>query len=332
MNLKTVVPLGAAVVLGLVAAIVARQLVSQKQHVVVEGGASSVDLTDIVVASRDIAPGATLTAEDLTIARVETKSAPANVAANPSMLFSRVAKIQIPRGQIVHESLLAEVGVSGGLPGVIKPGYRAMTIEVNEFTGVAGLLQPGNHIDVLARFTDGESGQTTRTVVQNVQIIAVGTELSNKTPTATGEVNNVISGDGQPPQQAKAFARAITVLVTPAEAERLDLAAANNQARLVLRASTDTEKAAVGGATLASLRGDAPTFPDASEKEVRVASKSPGDDVFGPQVKPTFKPRQGTKTITVIRGGVVSETEVEESKTTENETTAGGADVFAPVD
>lgn len=323
MNLKTVVPLGAAVVLGLVAAIVARQLVAQNPTAVVDGEASNLNLKDIVVASRDIAPGDTLDADDLTIARVEAKHAPTNAPSNPSSLFNRVAKIQIPQGQIVHETLLAEAGVSGGLPGVIKPGYRAMTIEVNEFTGVAGLLQPGNHIDVLARFQDGDNGQTTRTVVQNVEIIAVGTELTNKT--SANSEQSAIAPDQQP--QAKQFARAITVLVTPADAERLDLAAAN-QARLALRASLDTDKAAVSGATVASLKGDE---TGTGFGGVRTASHTPGDDVFSSSQTPTFKPRSEGHTITIVRAGSVSEVQVEKATTSPKGPQAGGSDLFAPV-
>ncbi len=322
MNLKTVVPLGAAVVLGLVAAIVARQLVSHGQASVVNGSAGNVELTDIVVASRDIAPGDTLDAEDLTVAKVETKFAPANASTNPSTLFHRVAKIQIPQGQIVHELLLAEAGVSGGLPGVIRPGYRAMTIEVNEFTGVAGLLQPGNHIDVLARFADGDNGQTTRTVVQNVEIIAVGTDLTTKTPSSND--HSVVVPDQAP--QNKQFARAITVLVTPADAEKLDLAAAN-QARLALRASLDQDKAQVQGATLASLRGESDNVP---QSRVRTASHSTGgDEVFTTTQTPTFKPHSDTHTVTIVRGGVVSEMEVEKSAAPRSPQ-AGGGDLFAP--
>lgn len=344
MNVKTVVPLSAAVVLGLVAAIVARQLVGQAPANTVDGQPSNINLTDIVVAARDIAPGSTLEDGDLTIARVETKNAPTNVASTPSALFRRVAKIQIPKGQIVHESLLAEAGVSGGLPGVIRPGYRAMTIEVNEFTGVAGLLQPGNRIDVLARFQDGENGQTTRTVVQNIEIIAVGSDLMNSNQGA--KETSALAPDQ--PQQKKEFAKAITVLVTPAEAEKLDLASAN-QARLALRASLDTEKSSVKGATLASLRGEdeSGTFPiklaarntkpstdDKPETPVdaRTASKTSGDDVFSSTSTPTFQPKSGPlHTITIIRGGVVSEAQVEKSSDETKGPQAGGADMTAPL-
>ena len=71
MNVKTVVPLGAAVVLGLVAAIVARQLIAQGPSPTINGVPSDVSLSDIVVAAHDIAPGATLGEADLTVARVE---------------------------------------------------------------------------------------------------------------------------------------------------------------------------------------------------------------------------------------------------------------------
>jgi pilus assembly protein CpaB len=330
MNVKTVVPLGAAVVLGLVAAIVARQLVGQSPQATIDGLPSNVNLMDIVVAARDIAPGSTLGEGDLTVARVEAKNAPTNVPSAPSALFHRVAKIQIPKGQIVLETLLAEAGVSGGLPGVIKPGFRAMTIDVNEFTGVAGMLQPGNRIDVLARFNDGDNGQTTRTVVQNIEIIAVGTDLTNK---HAGNVETSALAPEAPQDQKKTFPMAITVLVTPSDAEKLDLASAN-QARLSLRASLDNDKATVAGATMASLRGEGPTAPlPFPEERVKTASHTPTDDVFTNSATPTFKPKptSNTRTITIVRGGVVSESEVEKSDTATGPQ-AGGGDLFAPSD
>jgi pilus assembly protein CpaB len=343
MNIKTVVPLSAAVVLGLVAAIVARQLVGQSPATNVHGVPSDIELTDIVVAARDISPGSTLSEGDLAVARVETKNAPTNVASTPSALFRRVAKIQIPKGQIVHEMLLAEAGVTGGLPGVIRPGYRAMTIEVNEFTGVAGLLQPGNRIDVLARFQDGDNGQTTRTVVQNIEIIAVGADLMNTSQGVTEQ--SALAPDQQP--QKKEIAKAITVLVTPADAEKLDLASAN-QARLALRASLDTEKSDVSGATLASLRGDdasgtkptalasrTPAETDTAETpQVRPVNQTGADDIFSSTSTPkapTVQPPSNLHTITIIRGGVVSESQVEKSRSRAGGPQAGGGDMTAPL-
>jgi pilus assembly protein CpaB len=310
MNVKTTIPLAVAVVLGTVAAIVASQIV--KQHPVAlnsDGSAPVMNLSNVVVAAHDIAPGATLASEDLKVLKIETATAPANVASSPAMLFNRVAKVQIPAGQMVHESLLAEKGVAGGLPGVIAPGYRAMTIEVNEFTGVAGLLEPGNRIDIVARVAEVEGGgQMSRTIVQNVPIIAVGPNLTSKSAQASGEPTPVAPVLADAPQQAKPLARSITILVTPEDAEKIDLASASNQARIVLRASTDTETAHVSGATLATLRGN----PSRAARDPALASAKKADSVFGPETSSAFR-RPAYHTVTVIRAGVPSVMDVEEA-------------------
>lgn len=310
MNVKTTVPLAVAVVLGTVAAIVASQIVKQRPVAINSDGSGPVmNLTDVVVAARDIPPGATLTSDDLKVLKIENPTAPANVATNPSAIFTRVAKVQIPAGQMVHESFLAERGVAGGLPGVIAPGFRAMTIEVNEFSGVAGLLEPGNRIDIVARVADAEGeGQMSRTIVQNVPIIAVGAQLSSKAPTATGEVAPVIGEGAQQPQQ-KAMARSITVLVTPEDAEKIDLACAQNQARVVLRASTDNDTAHVSGATVATLRGNQSRA--AKDPVLASTKKSGADSVFGPEAANPFS-KPNYRTVTVIRAGVSSQVDVEE--------------------
>ena len=313
MNLKTTVPLAVAVVLGLVAAIVASQLVKQRPVAVAGPGQTAVlNLTDVVVAARDITPGGTLGTEDLKVLRIESATAPVNVAANPAAILGRVAKVQVPAGQMVHMSMLAEKGVEGGLPGVIAPGHRAMTIEINEFSGVAGLLEPGNRIDIIARIAEAQGGtQTSRTIVQNVPIIAVGAQLTAKNQ--TGEVAPVPVPTDAPPQ-AKVMPRSVTVLVTPEDAEKIDLATSTNSARLVLRASTDTETAQVSGATLASLRGNPSRAAREPIVETASAEKSDADSVFGPSdaKAAAAKPTPTVRTITVIRAGVPTQMDVDE--------------------
>ena len=320
MNVKTTAPLAVAGVLGLVAAIVASQLVNQKQVVVGKGETlqAAMDLRDVVVAKRDVPPGGTLSADDLVIAHIDAKAAPFNPITDPTKYYGRVAKIQIPRGQLLAETSLAESGVSGGLPGVIPVGFRAMTLEVNEFSGVAGLLEPGNHVDILARVAEsdnaaasGNTAQMTRTVVQNVTVIAVGPSLTSKQSQSVDPALAPVVPDAAP--AARPLARSITILVTPDDAEKIDLAAATNQARFALRASNDDKTAPVKGATLASIRGTSPVAEHGpAEVEVAADHKDPADTVFGPNAKPAFKPKPNGRSITVIRAGVPSQIDVEE--------------------
>ena len=334
MNVKTVVPLCSAAVLGLAAAIVASQLVRQRP-VVIDGKAtqSAIELTDVVVAAHDLAPGQPLKIDDLAVVRFDAKTLPLDAPRSIAPLVNRVVKLQVPRGQVIHPaSMLADAGVLGGLAAAIPAGMRAMTLEVNEFTGVAGLVEPGNRIDVLARVKESDAdkaGDMTRTIAQDVQVVAVGQTLTNRQavtdPTSIGGDKAKLEADGQLPASKAAAApiRSITVLVTPEQAERLDLALGQNPTmavRMSLRSPVDREATKTEGATLASLRVDAGEDAPATLASSKQPARTPGaDDVFGPNGgKPTFKPATAdaggqTRSVTVIRAGVATLVEVEQA-------------------
>lgn len=323
MNLKTVVPLSASAVLGLVAMIVAAQLVQQRPVIIQEGDQQhALAMVDAVVAARDLAPGTLLTAADLATTRFEAGGAPPDAPKSVASLVNRVIKFQIPRGQVFHPSMLAEKGVAGGLSAVIPDGMRAVTIEVNEFTGLAGLIEPGNHVDVLCRLKDEQekTGEQTRTVVQDVQILAIGQTLTNSRAIAeAGPTVTKAPEEGTLPGSSKQnVARSVTLLLSPENAERIDLAMGENptmKMRLVLRSPTDRKASDTAGATMASLLGNA-DGTDGSGARLASARKGPTTratgDVFDNAVK-----LGGTKpvgrSVTVIRAGVPSIVEVEES-------------------
>jgi Flp pilus assembly protein CpaB len=115
---------------------------------------------------------------------------------------------------------------------------RAITVEINEFSGLAGHLAAGCRVDVVSTI-QGEAGETlSRTIVQNVEVRAIG----RRNP----------DNDGQPEQ-----VKSVTLLVKPKEAEAIELAAATGRPRLVLRGSGDNSDATSIGITVAELRGRA---------------------------------------------------------------------------
>ena len=336
MNLKKVVPLCAAGVLGLAAAIVASQLVRQRP-VVIDGTSQQamIELADVVVAARDLAPGQVIVADDLTVARFDARTAPLDAPRDATPLLGRVLRLQVPRGQVIHPaSMLADRGVAGGLAAVVPAGMRAMTIEVNEFTGVAGLIEPGNRLDILARLkeTDAQdAGSMTRTVAQDVEVLAVGQSLTNRqavTEAAPGAAAAATKAEGDATLPASKIAlatRSLTMLVTPEQAEQIDVAMGENPTmavRMSLRSPNDRARTSVSGATLAALRGPATAdgadaarlagakLPGATTPPI--AEVRPGDDVFGNAKKPTFKAGPPTRSITVVRAGVATQVEVDE--------------------
>jgi Flp pilus assembly protein CpaB len=121
-------------------------------------------------------------------------------------------------------------------------GMRAITLEINEFSGVAGFVQAGCHVDILQTLRDEKSGNPiARTIAQNVKVTAIGIRH-----VADGNADSNNGGGG----------RSATLLVTPAQAEVLELASMSGRPRLTLRGSNDLAPAWTKGISLNELVGD----------------------------------------------------------------------------
>jgi pilus assembly protein CpaB len=294
MNVKTWIPLGLALVLGLVAAMFARNMMSANRGQQTQAG----KFTQVVTVKGGVAPGHEMTAADLTTGQIMAESAPEGTFTNVADVVGRVTTLQLVKGQPVIESLLAPKGAGSGLQALVPEGMRAITVEVNEFSGVAGMLQPGCHVDVLATIQDSQdSDKIARTIVENVRVTAVGPKLS---------------GGATEDKDAQLF-KSVTLLAEPKDAEAIELAASCGRPRLVLRGGNDDGSSMTGGVSLAELRGQA---------------RSGGKDPFvqqiqyipvPPPVSPTTQPDKGEekpqrsegpklkyRNVQVIRNGVES--------------------------
>jgi pilus assembly protein CpaB len=273
MNPKTMIPLGVALVLGLVAAMSARSFM---RHPAAEGPAIG-NLRPVVVADRNIGPGQTLKLEDLAVAKATAEMATDAVFTEPGVLKGRVTTMPLLKGQPVVEGLLAPIGAGTGLQALVPNGMRAVTLEVNEYTGVAGFLVPGCRVDVVATVRGEDNEMSSRTVVQDIRVQAVGEHMPDT--------------DISPSEQIKS----VTLIGTPREVEAIDLAAATGRVRLVLRGGNDSHVQSVDGVSVAELRGN---------KSV------PASMAMIPTTRPAGEPIQPVqahvRTVQVIRAGVES--------------------------
>jgi pilus assembly protein CpaB len=220
--------------LALVAAKLTHDVIAGKKTSTKETGG---DFVQIVVARGDMAPGAVLTKENLTLAPMPGKTPPAHTYTSTEDLVNRVATQQLVQGQPINEKLLAPQGSGAGLQALVPAGMRAVTIEVNEFTGLAGMVNPNMNVDVVATFRDDATHDTvSRTVVQNLKILAVGPRM---TPSAE---------EGQ-----KEAYKSVTLLASPKDAERVELATYSGRPRLALRSGRDLVASATKGASLAEV-------------------------------------------------------------------------------
>ncbi len=236
MNWKTMLSLTVAIVMGLAAMYVGKDLVMGKNA----NQNTGTKLVEIVFAKHDMDPGKALTADDLMTQAVPQEVASATAFTDPKTLNGRVLRASVVKGTPMQESLLEPPGADAGMGGRIPPGMRAVSIDVNDSSGVAGLIVPGSHVDVIATLRQQEGGDMARTIVQNAQVGAVNRHMGK-----------IVDDPKSEPQQIKT----VTLFVEPQDAESIQLAGEGSRLRLVLRNSSDTKATSSGGVNMAQISG-----------------------------------------------------------------------------
>lgn len=251
-NTRAVAMLVIAVLLGAMAVTFAAQWLGRQ---------ADIATNKVVVAARDIQLGSPLTPDMLTSVEWPSGSLPTGAINDPAELADRVVKTTLMRGEPVLESKLAPKGTKGGLSAVIAEGKRAITVKVNEVVGVAGFALPGNHVDIMVN-TNDDHGRTndrehmiSKIVLERILVLAVAQEASR---------------DDTKPK----VVNAVTLEVTPEEAEKIDLARSVGNLSLVLRNQVDTENAQTSGIRKNELLlGSSDPEPVVAARPVRIAVK-----------------------------------------------------------
>ncbi|RDU98603.1 Flp pilus assembly protein CpaB [Trinickia dinghuensis] len=205
---------------------------------------SSSAVTPVAVARDDINLGQPLTVNMVHIVNWPTGSVPPGSFTDVKALDGRVLRTSLARGEPVLESKLAPVGTKGGLSAVIDKGDRAITVRVNDVVGVAGFALPGNYVDVIVNTQEpgkGDQQSISKIVLEKILVLAVAQQVSRD--------------DTQPK-----VVNAVTLQVSPEQAEKLDLARSVGTLSLVLRNQVDKDKLETTGATKLTLL-DLPAAP-----------------------------------------------------------------------
>ncbi len=209
----------------------------------------------VVLAARDLPAGQSIKSGDLRVVRWPATGLPRGHFSSPAALEGRVPRTRLFKGEVVLAAKLAAKGLSGGLSSVLPPGFRAMTVKVDDVIGVGGFVQPGDRVDVLVTLERGpfRDDPVTRTVLQKVKVLTVGEKVArNKRP-------------GSKPRRHQA--QVVTLQLTPAQGETLALAASTGKLLLALRNQADGRRAASAGVRLTSLVPLAGPQPAARARE-----------------------------------------------------------------
>ena len=249
------------------------------------GSNSSEREVRVVVAANDVLVGVKLDAHDVRVISLPQSAAPPGAFSDPEKVVGRGAVLPISKGDFILPGKLAALNAGGGLPSLIPPGMRAVSVRVNDVVSVAGFVQPGTRVDVLATGGEGGGRQTT-TVLENVAVIAVGKSLDRSASTEA--------------QTAAQSAPVITLLVSPDDAQKLALVSQEGRIQLSLRNPLDTKKGGIGATRSTSLyQGETPVATGPKPKARKLVAKNPAP----PQV-----PYQ----VEMIRGSKRDETKFED--------------------
>lgn len=205
----------------------------------------------IVVAAKEIMSGEKITTEDLTLKEVPIQTIPEGSLENPTPIVGRIAKGTIGLNEILNETKLLAEGSAAGLPGIIPPGQRAITIKVNDVIGVGGFIKPGDRVDIISIKRGDET--ISKIILQNVLVIAVGEALYDPNMVAAPTANVV-------PQ--------ITVALDTTNSEKLALASSSSQLHLVLRPHGESTIAYSKGVNLEEIYSDFEEEVEETEEEI----------------------------------------------------------------
>jgi pilus assembly protein CpaB len=235
-----------ALIAGLMAVLLASRWLDAK---------SGSGMTKVAVVSTDISLGQRLTPELVQLVDWPSRSVPPGAFQQIDTLDGRVLKTNMLRGEPVLQAKLAPIGTQGGLSAVIGEGRRAITVRVNDVIGVAGFALPGNYVDIIVN-TQRDSNEATardksisKIVLERILVLAVAQEVGR---------------DDTKPR----VVNAVTLEVTPQQAEKIDLARSVGTLSLVLRNQIDPLVADTAGVTKNSLLGQDTTrdMPDEKSK------------------------------------------------------------------
>jgi len=180
---------------------------------------------DVLVAADDLQVGTKIEDKDTKFVHFPSANLPAGVFHRKDKVLGRGVVVPIARGEFILTSKLAGENAGYGLPALIPPGMRAVSVRVNDTTSVAGFVQPGTRVDVLLTGNpEGSSEQQTTTILENVAVVATGQRMERNA-----------AGEARPTP-------VITLLVSPDDAQKLTLASNQGHIQLALRNPLDTKE------------------------------------------------------------------------------------------
>lgn len=233
---------GVAIVAGLGAALLITRYLERRTVSV------STPTSKIVVAAMDLPLATRLRPEQLRMADWPVTAMPPGAIRDVKEAIDHILTSRVLEGEPLLPGKLAARDAGNGLAALIPSNMRAIAVRVDDVVGVAGFIHPDDRVDVIVTIhpvKPADSEATSKVILQNVKVLAVGKEL---------EVNERNRNQANPVTVA-------TLLVNPEESEKLALSATEGRLMLTLRSWTDNQAVITGGMNASTLLTDSSTKP-----------------------------------------------------------------------
>lgn len=210
---------------------------------------STSETMKVVVAARQIDAATRITDQMLTTRAVPVGLCPPEVFSDAKSIVGRVSKLTVPNGIPVSKAMLAPPGAEPGLRSLIPSGHRAVSVQVNEASAVAGFIQPGSRVDVFS--SDRGSSRSaeaarSRLIISDVEVGAVGQSISE------------VADDGKTARVTKS----VTLFLKPEQVPLLHAASTKGNIRLAMRGDGEPKGEPFSwGKLFAALKPEEPPKP-----------------------------------------------------------------------
>jgi pilus assembly protein CpaB len=191
----------------------------------------------VVVAKDKVSPGNILNGGQLKMDVWKLEKPPQDFFSDPEQAIGREARTALNPGDLVTRENTGEK--RGGIMAQLSPNLRAMTVKVDEASGVAGFLVPGDRVDVVVIVDKGvyDKDPFSKIIFQNLKVLGTGQRIEAR--------------PGDKPQVVPT----VTLEVSPEAGERLALAAQEGRISLVLRGRGDQQLVDTFGVDTTKLLG-----------------------------------------------------------------------------
>jgi len=237
MSRQSMIALGAAIFVALIAVVIANSYLNGRERQAYAAGT-----TKVAVATIPLAYGTDITSDKVRFVDYPNASIPPGSFTSTAQLLPagkrRVALLPIGVNEPILSGKISGAGQGASIAALLPPGKRAASVRINDVSGVSGFIQPNDSVDVLiTRQMPGSDrdAQVTDVLLQNIRVMATDQQAAN--------------ADGTPK-----VAKTVTLEVTPIDSQKLALAQEVGTLSLVLRKPGEQNNPIVETVSLTDLR------------------------------------------------------------------------------